>query len=291
MAQRIAELFQTGGYNAPAGGPPMLNPGVSGGYHGWVPDIANLNSMAAHVHSPLVAVLWGYPKIFDYFPNPDAWRETLKVYVESHVEKWEGFTQKLSVEFDDSRPVGGAGEKHQEVVKVSRERTQPKSSSVDFYGLPMAKFFDYWIRYALMDPDANFPLASTLGQDITDLLPDMKSMTMLFFEPDKAFKKVQMAWLCTNMMPDTSGTLEGKKVLTDSHEIARLDINWTSITDSGEGVKALAQSVLNSINIRYADPRMREVILAQDTNILAASDVGYKAFAESVGRNRVGQLG
>ena len=282
---RLSDALLTGAYQKDQNAP-MLNVQY-GGQGGWAPNLSEWVSNQAYVSRPVTCILLEPPKLFTVLPDSAKWIAALKALFELHPKTIEGLSSGLKVDFEE-HDVGGAGEKQQEVVNVTRERSQPKHSYVDKYGRPIQTLLDYWIRYGMMDPDTKFALAGTLGNsNVKDLLADWMTASALYYEPDPLHQKVQKAWLCTNMMPMGNGDITGKRDLTGSQEMSNLDIEFTAITQTGLGVNAFAQTILDSIKTTHADPSMKASFITGISADVSAVAGGYKSWTETVGSTSV----
>ena len=259
-----------------------------GGQQGWAPNLTEWVSNAAYVTRPLICILLEAPRMFTVMPDPQKWISSLKALFEVHARSIDGLTQTLTVD-TDQHPVGGAGEQQEEIVNVTREKSSPKFSWNEKYGMPITTFLSYWIRYGMMDPETKFALLSTLNKsEVKDLLPDWYTATAIFIEPDPLHKKVTKAWLCTNMFPKTSGEIVAKRDLTASQEILTIDVEFSAISQVGLGVNKFAQQILDNINIQRADPFMRPSHINKvNADVDAANTTGYKNNTETVGRTAV----
>ena len=259
-----------------------------GGQQGWAPNLTEWVSNAAYVTRPLICILLEAPRMFSVMPDPQKWISSLKALFEVHARSIDGLTQTLTVD-TDQHPVGGAGEQQEEIVNVTREKSSPKFSWNEKYGMPITTFLSYWIRYGMMDPETKFALLSTLNKsEVKDLLPDWYTATAIFIEPDPLHKKVTKAWLCTNMFPKTSGEIVAKRDLTASQEILTIDVEFSAISQVGLGVNKFAQQILDNINIQKADPFMRPSHINKvSADVDAANTTGYKNNTETVGRTAV----
>lgn len=259
-----------------------------GGQQGWAPNLTEWVSNAAYVTRPLICILLEAPRMFSVMPDPQKWISSLKALFEVHARSIDGLTQTLTVD-TDQHPVGGAGEQQEEIVNVTREKSSPKFSWNEKYGMPITTFLSYWIRYGMMDPETKFALLSTLNKsEVKDLLPDWYTATAIFIEPDPLHKKVTKAWLCTNMFPKTSGEIVAKRDLTASQEILTIDVEFSAISQVGLGVNKFAQQILDNINIQKADPFMRPSHINKvNADVDAANTTGYKNNTETVGRTAV----
>ncbi len=263
---------------------PMLNLSY-GGWHGYSPNMEDWVSNAAYISRPTTCIVLEAPKIFNLFEDSKTWNQCFKALMEVHPIAFDGLSSGLEVEFDD-HPVGGAGEVQHEVKNVTRKQSTPKFTYVDKYGRPIQIFLDFLIRYGMMDPETKFALIGTLANKSkrpTDWLADQFTATCLFFEPDPLNRTINKAWLCTNMMPKSNGDILGKRDLTQAQEKNTLDIEWTAITSVSAGVYALAQEVLDAININHSDPFMRAAPtwakISEDMKTEVAAR-GYEASAD-----------
>lgn len=264
---------------------PMLDL-TYGGQHGWAPNLTEWVSNQAYVRRNLVCVLLEAPRFFTLMPDPAKWVSTLKSLFELHCRSIEGFNAGLTVDTDD-HPVGGANEMQQEVINVTRARTEPSFTFVEKYGRPIQTFIQHWIQYALMDPETKYALVGTLENKPEDLLADWFSASALFFEPDPTHRKVVQAWVTTNMYPRETGEIIGKRDLTSASEILNLTIPFTGISQYGLGVNLFAQKILDGININNANPYTKAAFLQSVSSDVAAAAEGYKKNAEDVGINQV----
>lgn len=266
---------------------PMLDL-ARGGQHGWSPDLTGWVSNQAYVSRPLVCILLEPPKLFTVMPESQKWVASLKALFELHARSIDGMNGGLKVD-TDSHPVGGAGEIQEEVTNVTREVSQPKFTFVEKYGRPIQTLLDYWIRYGMMDPETKFALAGTLGNDnVNDLLADWYTASCLFFVPDPLHKKVDKAWISTNMFPKSNGEITAKRDLTSGQEILTLDIEFSAISQYGLGVTQFAQNILDKTNTVNADPSMKPAFVNKvSADVEAATTTGYKSVLEGQGRNAV----
>lgn len=282
---RLTDALMTGAYTRDLD-KPMLDLAY-GGQNGWAPNLTEWVSNQAYTSRPLVCILLEAPRLFTEMPNSEKWVASLKALFELHARSIDGFNAGLKVDFDE-HPVGGAGEVHHEFTNVTREPSQPKFQFVEKYGRPIQTLLDYWIRYGMMDENTKFALASTLsGGNVTDLLADWYTASCLFFVPDPLHKKVDKAWITTNMAPKGTGDIVAKRDLTAAQEILTLDIEFTGISQYGLGVQQFAQGILDNININNADPFMRPSFVNKVSPDVDAAAKGYKQRTEEVGSTSV----
>lgn len=286
---RLNDAMMTGGYTRDIDRP-ILDL-QHGGQNGWSPNLVEWTSNQAYVSRPLHCIMLEAPRMFKVMPDSQKWISSLKALFELHAYSIEGFNAELKVE-TDTHDVGGAGEKHHEVVNVTRETSTPKFTFIEKYGRPIQTLLDYWIRYGLMDPETKFALLGTLGSgEVKDMLADWYSATCLFIVPDPLHKTVDKAWLTTNMFPTSTGQITGKRDLKSGQELLTLDIEFPGISQYGLGVSRFAQTILDQINTTNADPFMRPAFVQGISADVASVKTGYSAGLETVGNQAVTKMG
>lgn len=264
---------------------PMLDL-TYGGQQGWAPNLKEWISNQAYVRRNLVPVLLEAPRFFQLMPDPAKWTSSLKSLIELHCRSIEGFNAALTVDLDE-HPVGGGGEMQQEVINVTRARSEPSFTFIEKYGRPIQTFIQHWIQYALMDPETKYALVGTLENNPDDLLADWYSMSCLFFEPDPTHRKVVQAWITTNMFPRETGEIIGKRDLTASSEMLTLTIPFTGISQYGMGVNLFAQKILDGINMVKSNPYLRPEFIEDISADVKAAAEGYKKNVEDLGASAV----
>lgn len=261
---------------------PMLDL-TYGGQMGYAPDLREWVSNANYIRRNVFCLLLESPKFMQYLPEPDKWRSTMKALVELHPRRITGLNRGLEVSVV-STPVGGGGEEQEEFNNVTRARSTPSFEWDEKYGMPIATFFYNYITYGMMDPDTKVANIGTLpGSVPSDMLPDMYAATMIFIEPDPTHRKVVQAWLCTNMFPKGTGEIIGERDITAAKDITQRSIEWTAITQTGLGVHALAQKLLDRVNITNANPYLRPAFIQDIDPNVSAQPRGYQSQAEDLG--------
>lgn len=258
-----------------------------GGQNGYAPNLAEWVSSTDYVSKNLVCLLIEAPKGFQLMPEPTFRVAALKAMVESHAKTIEGLNAGLTVDFADT-PVGGAGEQFSNATNVTRAQSNITFTFTDRYGRPFQNFLHDWITYLIQDPDAKVPMISTLGVDNDDMLNDISAATMLFYEPDPTHKKVDKAWLTTNMMPKGTGDIVGKRDLTSAGTLSELSIEFTGVSQTGLGVVSFAQTLVDRINLQNANPYLRNAFATDySPQVAAAGTIGYEAGAETLGTQSI----
>ncbi len=295
---RITDAIITDAY-AKNAGVPVLD--VSkGGQQGYAPSLGYYNaskgqmegewiSNQAYVQRNVNCILLEAPKFFSLLPNGQKWVAALKAMVEVHTLTISGLDSKVTMDFAE-HAVGGAGEMQEEVINATRARSTPTHTMTEKIGMPFYRILNFWCLYGLMDPETNAPLISSvpgLTVDPKDMLADMFTATMLYYEPDITNTRVNKSWICTNMMPKDDGEFTGKRDLTSALELDDKSIEFTSITQSNIGTNVFAQSIIDGIDFKNANPYMRKAFIDKVSPDVLAATSGFKNSVSNISGTQV----
>lgn len=284
---RLSELkLDNSGYNRGATGY-AWNPAV-GGQQGYSSKVRDYITNQAHKSSQLQAVVLTTPGVFAEIDDGAMHVATIKAMVELHTLTITGFDQQITVE-TDQHAVGSAGQMQEEFTNTVRAQPSINMTMVDKYGRPLQKELDFWIRFLMMDPDTNFPLAPLVGnRNLADMGPDMYSMSCLFFEPNVTWSGINRAWLVVNMWPKGTGESTSQKDLTQGSTILNLSIDWAGLAQVGYGVDQLAYKIMRAIDLTNADPYYRKAAIdGVSADVKAAGDNDWVHSVENTGREAV----
>ncbi len=253
---------------------PMVNLAI-GGQNGYQTDFRYFHGNTDQIRRNVVAKLIEAPRGFGLLPNGQDYVQALKAIVELHAQTWEGLNKTLTVNSQET-PVGGAGEMQQTPSNVVRARSEPSLTIPEKYGMPVQALHRDWITQLIMDPDTKVPgIVSQANNRLTDLLPDMYSMTVLFFEPDPTFTKVLRAWLVGNMYPTTAGDDTGRRDKTQDGEQIIHTIQYTGLQQVGAAVNQFAQRIMDSMNLVGTNPNNAPAFVDKiDADVMSAK-FGY----------------
>jgi len=282
---RLSNTILQGAY-----APSMQNVSIDvrqGGQMGYAPDLTQWVSNTAYSAKAGIAILLQAPGGFDYFSNPEFYVGALKALFETMPKTITGYARGLETDWVENA-VSGGGEMQQDITNVTRARTQPVTTYIEKYGRPIQTFLEEWITNLGMDPDSKVPGIATLnGLTPSDLLPDMTTCTVLFFEPDPTFSTVNKAWITTNMFPKSTGAIEGKRDLLAAQEGLEISIEWTGISQSSLGVRLFAQSILDSISLANANPLTAPAFVSGIDSDVNAQATGYALGTEKLGASSI----
>jgi hypothetical protein len=249
---------------------PMVNLTI-GGQNGYQSDLRYFHANTDYIRRNVIAKLVEAPSGFLHMDAGQEYINALKAIVELHAQSWEGLNKTLTVA-SQSTAVSGAGEMQETPSNVTRERSVPSLTIPEKYGMPVSALMRDWITGLIMDPDSKVPGITTLGAtSVTDLLPDVYSMTVLFFEPDPTFTKVQRAWLIGNMYPTTGGEDTGRRDKTQDGEQLILSIPFTGVQQVGYAINQFAQKILDSMTKTGTNPNQAPAFIdTVDANVVAS---------------------
>lgn len=248
---------------------------ANGGIMGYTVDLAYYHAAADYTRRPVIAFLMEAPGFYQDLPDPDTLVASLKALIELHPRSISGLDQSLDVEYT-STPFGGAGEEMETLAKVKRARSQPVFEWVDKIGTPVKLFWNYHIQQGLGNAETNVPAVVSRGRSTPyGLYPDYTAFTVMFVEPDPTQKFVVEAWLCTNMMPRQGAKIEGSRDITETPQNITHSITFTCLQQVGNGVKKLAQQMLDAANQNGIDPSNRRAWLQEIEADVKSAPVGY----------------
>jgi len=221
-----------------------------GGQQGAMSDPRHWMSSATHVRQKIIPVLVEAPRHMLLMDDGVDRVQLLKAMVETMATSITGFDSTLTVEFAEHK-VSNAGEMHETPIKVGRARTVPAFVYPEKYGMFIYNFHQDWIIELIADPETTHPglvtKAAYRAVGYPEFLPDAIAMTMLFIEPSVDLARVTAAWMCTNMIPKTSGAMTGSRVIQDANEVVEHTIEYTATTQIGDHILAFAQNYINTL--------------------------------------------
>lgn len=259
-----------------------------GGQMGYSPVLGEWVSNAAYKRQHVIPILLQYPRAFDVLQNREYWISTLKALVEQHVRTIDGLNAGLNVE-TAGHPVGGGGQQQLEYTNVTETETSVVMSWEDKYGMAIGRFWRRYVTYLMMDPHSKVAAISTTpeGRRLEDWLPDMYSFSMLFMEPDPHHSRVVKSWVVSNLFPQGTGDIVGRRDITAALEFQPVDITFGGIAQFGPGVDEFAQSIMDRIDITAASPTNRKSFIQSIQEDISAANTGYRHTAEQTGRDSI----
>lgn len=258
---------------------PMIDPRY-GGSNGHMPDYPAYISNSPYVSRNLIIRLLAAPLGFQYLPDPERWVATLKALIELHPQSVTGFNNQLTVEMKETT-FGGAGEMQESVSNVTRSRVEPVFNYVEKYGRPITHFFDRWVTELLMDPNSKFPNVVTRNNnarsEIIDLLPDFTSATIIAFEPDPTFTKIDKSWIVADLKPKGSlAPSEAKRDIHTGGDLVEFPISFTGVAQTGPAVDLVALKMLQSMTLTGANPMARNAFTDDFSGDVKGVGIGYE---------------
>ena len=276
------ESFAKGAYS------PVVDPRM-GQQMGFMPNFRELPSNTPYTRKSMIPILVQHPLFMDYIDGGQLLIETLKVLVEEHPLSIEGINLTITPDFAET-PVGGGGQKLRIIQNMTQAESTPSFSYQEKYGKVITRFFTYWQRTAMMNPETKFPeiLHMAISDMPEEILENFMSMSMLFIEPDPTHRYVVEAALLSNMMPSSGIPREMVRNLPDGDQALTLSMEFTSVTESTAAVFEFAQEVLNSISLTGVSPNNRPAAFDSIHANVEAANRGYKKSIEEAGSNQVG---
>lgn len=280
MSQLVRQLLESN--TAYAGRSSTLNLAY-GGQWGYAPNYSQWLNNQAYVRPNARAVLLSAPKMFTRLPNAREWIRTLKALVEIHPKRITGFDFGLTVNVA-KHDIGAGGQQQGEPVKTVRNESTPAMTFQSKVGRPEQRFIEAWIRM-ILDPDTTYSSSLYLpssvtanGSTIDTFFADQYAATILVFEPNQSFTRVEKAGIVHNFWPTTTGPIVMESNPVDDMQLEELEIPFEGFVEPCRGAEELAQGILNNINFVNANPCTRKASYPGiDSDVAAQTDIGYAA--------------
>lgn len=262
--------------------------GSKGAQFGFMIDIGNYINNTPYVGHDVVPFLMQYPKAFDLYDKDtrDTMVRMLKSLIEVNAKEINGLRSTIATEWL-SVEVGGAGEIHQEITNVTRERAAPTYTWHELEGCPIGRFLEWIIENLGMDANSKYPNIVAEGFNITTLLADMTRFVTLYVEPDRTGTRCVDAYLCANMFPMSAGDRESMRALTSAKQGRDITVEFTALTQRGYGVIALGQKFLDVIDHTGANPQYQPAAVDFIDANIEAQESGYKDQVHRLGNQAI----
>lgn len=273
--KRASDLLTPSGVLSQSGhNTPSINL-LYGGQFGHSPVYEEYLGTQQYIQQQLIPILLAAPTGLDSLPGKDTLYKILKSLVELHPMRISGLNAGMEME-TVTTPFGGGGQVMETPTNVKWKESNIQFSWNEKVGMPIHRFLSMWWRYLIMDPDSKSASINTLpGVQVTDMLADRYSMTMMFIEPDVTKSFVTKAWLVSNMFPKDVGENEGRMDKSAAGEQKDYDVPFSGIVQMGLGVEKVAQTILSSMSLTNADPYRRAAMMEGVSADVAALTKGY----------------
>lgn len=230
---------------------------TEGGQQGELPVPHQWVSAAAYARQKVRCVLVQAPGAMQYMPNANECIASLKCLVELLPQTIEGLNAGQTWGYAQN-PVGNSGGQMDTPISAVIERTVPAFTWYERYGKAIHNFWKAYGNLLIMDPHLSYPGISAVQAFIDasspEMLPNMRSFTCLFFEPDETMTRITDAWLVCNMMPQTAGENIAKREMAGASEVPSISITFTGLEMQGQAVIDLAATYLKSLKVADARP-------------------------------------
>lgn len=236
-----------------------------GGQFGYTPRYAEWLNNQAYVRRNARAILLSPPKMFESLTNPGAWISALKALIEVHPKMITGFDFGLTLS-TATHAIGAGGQVQHEPVKTLRADSSPSFTYQSKIGRPEQRLFEAWI-HMILDPNTTYSSAvyrddlaanSATRTALNDgkFFADQYAATILVFEPNQSFSRVEKAAIVHNFFPLTTGPITMESNPVDDLQLEELQIDFAGIVDPCYGAIQLAQTILDELrtSVNGANP-------------------------------------
>lgn len=252
------------------------------GQNGFTLSRVNWASNARYVKQRMIPILLNGPKLAKYLPEFDNFNKTLKSLIEERALTIQGINKTITVEYNETAE-GNSGNFRETPTNGLYERSVPAFEWPEIFGKAINKFWEYYIRMLIIDPDTGLPGVAGLDAYRSDpnrlpLIEDNMSFTVLFVEPSADYTTVVSAALSANMMPKTGGEHTLSRMVGEAKEAPLVAIEFTAMTDHSDSVYVMAQERLDEISSQEIDPANLASLASYTSGVsedIAAAENGF----------------
>lgn len=256
-----------------------------GGQNGFKRDADNYAQQTIYAQSKLIPVLITAPGAFRYMPDGEHRTAMLRALIEVLPKSITGLSSSLETTVQET-PVNASGEVMQTITKVTRTRSEPVHLYDELKNKPITAFFKEWLQELFQDEETGHPaiISKTMYIDAGSpaLTVDMKTATVLYYEPNEERTDIVSAYLVANWGPqgveDTA-----QRVIDGENEVKEVEITATALTVCNtKAVKAMAKLHLESLNRQGANVDALGLMATEIAADVAANTNGYVTGQEAL---------
>ena len=234
-----------------------------GGQMGWSVNMVEWVNAQPYVRIDMVPIVMEVPTGFQDLPDSQLWIDAYVALWGTRMSRITGIQSTLTVDVVESA-VGRAGEMFEVPSNATMARSQLSTECDEIYGRPIQKYLEAYNNLLIRDPNTGIANINTLSSTTrTDMLADVYSGTILFFEPNPCFAEPQDAVLCCNVFPKGAGDRTMSRELGQVGDKVTLNVEWGCIAQRGYGVLKLAREMMQLINIAGANPTMAVPLVSE----------------------------
>lgn len=232
---------------------PIVNIGSGGSMSGYLPEWDSAAMFTGYRPQQTILRVLDLPKLFSLHPQADRIKRIAINAFELFPAQISGIKFTLEVSSSSSE-IGGSGQPMEDPKEVKRQASMLNLTySREHYGQILSNFFMFWIQWAIMHPETKRAVATTY-YDVSDMLLDQYTATLLAYELDPTGRYVHRAALGCNIFPNLTGDIELTKDVTAMKDVPSLDITTGGFWMSGANITRFAQKYHDQSRFLGAQP-------------------------------------
>lgn len=268
---RVQDALIAGGksYN-PEGTASIVNLANTGN-NGLYKDLNYLANNTPYQQQQTLFLLLRPPRLFEKHPLGDQLTAALKVFVEVWPNSVEGVNLQLQVDQNsveqgwDRQPLRTPG-------GVYRAETTVSFSGAEVYNKGWTKFWEYYVRTFIGDPNHASPNLAELDSVPDDHLIDQYTFDILAIEPCPLKRTVVSAAAVVGLWPATLPDNSLRKNIGEGTPTRDITIECPGTVDDSKGFVKIAQDILDEMAIYSLNTNRRASFTSGiDADVKAAS--------------------
>lgn len=226
-----------------------------------------------------------FPRWTYFMENPAAWQRAIKAFVETHTIHT-GIEFGLSAEYLETQ-IGHSDKIQYDAGRVVEASSNVNMTTPDKYGAYFQRMLSTWLKLSVGDPATGRPSIAAINKDVKDHLPDMYSMSLLYYRTDAYNKEVLDAVYIVNMAPRSDGAAAGFRDHTAAPQLNEMSIDWTGLQTTGWGIMKMAQDDLERSKLFGLRPDLRKAWIDGATPDVNSTTGGVSTVVDDIAKNLV----
>lgn len=249
------------------------------GNNGISRDLAYLGNNTPYQQQQTIFLLLRPPRMFEKHPLGDQLTAALKVFIEEWPNTVEGIELQLSID-QNSTEQGWDRQTLRTPNGVYRAEQTLSFTGIELYNKAWTKFWTYFVRTFIGDPQSASPNLAELNETPDDYLFDQYTFDVLAIEPDPLKKNVVSCCACVGLWPATLPSDALRKNITEGTPSREITLEFPCIIDDSKGFHDMGQSILDQMQLYSLNTERRSAFITEIDADVASAQSGILDEAE-----------
>lgn len=281
---RVQQALISGGKSYNTDGTASIVNLANTGNNGLYKDLAYLANNTPYQQQQAIVVLLRPPRLFEKHPLGDQLTAALKVFVEVWPNSVEGINLQLQIDQNsveqgwDRQPLRTPG-------GVYRSESTVSFNGTELYNKAWTKFWTYYVRTFIQDPNNASPNLAELDSLPEDHLIDQYTFDILVFEPDPLKRTVVSAAAVVGLWPASLPDDQLRKNIGEGTPTRDISMEFPGTVDDSKGFQKIAQDILDEMAIYSLNTNRRASFTSGIDADIAAAKTGVLDQASTLSKS------